>query len=321
MIGVTLLENPRMVRILCALYPIRKPVSGISALWVGLRHPKFAWIYFSGISMAMPFSSFFRRLFWTYASLRNSVESIFDYSWILSGSVATLSQRGGNTRLEGLSHLTAAVSTGAPLVVYTCHTGPFFNSLFHPDIKAAIRGRRVLLLAPTGGQKRKKMLEEKIQSHLGKEFEIAGIDQENVGLKVLKTLKRNGIVICTLDLSFPQTKNRWITLLKRPVELPIGIIEVGLKLEAIFVASIPTLHGGGIRVRFEKPVRFRRSDMAPQDCLSVLLETVEKTILEKPSRYTMWPWFHNYQRHIHSVQRKHIFNPPEKAAGQLSRKD
>jgi len=310
MIGLTLLENPRMVKRLGALYPLRKPICSVAAAWVGLRHPRFAGTYFSGISIAMPFASFFRRFSWTYDSIRNAMESVFDYSWILSRNAETLSEKRGNTTLEGFANLTAALSTGAPLVVYTCHTGPFFNSLFNPDIKEAIQGRKVLLLAPTGGQNRKIILAEKIQSYLGKEFEIAGIDQENVGLKVLKTLKRKGIVICTLDLSFPQTKNRWVTMLKRPVELPVGIIEVGVKLGALFVASIPTIRGSGIQVRFEKPISFRRTDMLPQDCLPTLLEAVEQTILEQPGRYIMWPWFNNYQRLVDAARQEQIFRLP-----------
>jgi len=243
------------------------------------------------ISHVLVHNSSFKNLLISHKNYFYEVLFIFNYGWLLYGNFSKVRRKLLQVQLSNLHHLESALAKNKAIIVMTAHIGCFFNALLNEQILSYIKDRPIACLTPKDDQGRKNLLEEKIKYCSQKPFKFIDIQSKNDLLKIVRVLKNNGILICTMDYAYPFTRNQAVKFFDKTVDIPVGIIELGRKFDPAFLPLFTFTNKGQIFLEFCQPFQLDISNDKERDIHNNLLKIVniiESKILVLPEQWTMW---------------------------------
>lgn len=289
-LSVQLIENPRIRKALTFLHPHQNVIAKVAACFsVVFQFGNFVKVC-NGISVFKTNYGILEIIVCAYRSVANSVQIVFDYAKFVNGKMATF-----DGRISGLAHFRNAIAEESPVVVYAAHTGPMFNAFLCREIINEIGGRKIVILAPKDGQSRKKDAEISLSKMYGDgNIDIIAIDDPKVGIKLARSFKERKIIVCTLDVSFPYTRNEVVTYLGNPFFVPVGVIDIGIKFGSIFIGCMPFCSKSSVLCKFSTPIR-NEHNVGKYIFIERLLLPFEAELMKNPHLYTLWGWFYDLQ--------------------------
>lgn len=228
-----------------------------------------------------------------YLSFKNYYyETLFtlNYGWLLYGNKKKVEHAIGRFKRKNFELLELSVSQGNPTVIFTAHIGLFFSCLFAMSDLSSLKDKEIICIAPKSGQKRKDDLEKRIQVDL-KNFRIVDVALKTSAIRIAKTMKNNGIIICTMDYAYPFTKNKSVKFFNIDMELPVGLLELCRKYNASMIPMFTYIDGGIYTVEFEQRLNLYSTDDKEFDLfrnLSEVSHIIEKKVLQFPEQWIMW---------------------------------
>lgn len=232
--------------------------------------------------------SFLYKLILTIKTYYYEVFFILNYGWLLFADSKSIKKFQKGMRVKNIDYLNTKIVKDRPLIVFTAHIGCFFVQLM--SIMDSLKDRKVICLAPKTGQKRKEMIENFFSKFFSIDFEIVDIESKTCGIKIVKTMKNNGVILCTMDYAYEYTKTLCVKFLDKIVRRPVGIIEIGLKYDAQVLPAFGYWGNGNYNIELLEP--FRLSETSGEDQVAANLgkvcKVIEDKVLETPAQWTMW---------------------------------
>lgn len=223
---------------------------------------------------------------------------ILHYGQILYGDLKSVKNFIGKTKYENATYLEEASSQNSPSIIVTAHIGCFFSGLFSDySLFDIYRGKEICCLAPKSGQYRKIRMENKIREYNKDKldnpemFQLVDIQDKKCIFKIINVLKNNGLVICSLDLAYSYTKNIPVQFFNGKVELPVGLIEMGIKYKANVIPGFFCLEKNRYIFKLNKIIKLEDSTKSKDvisEYLSKIAAIIEKKVSEVPEQWTMW---------------------------------
>jgi lauroyl/myristoyl acyltransferase len=234
-----------------------------------------------------------------YANLRFSYlyhyyhnRSIYNYGWLLYSKVEDIRKAMTQVRILGLDNFQQALSSEKAIIIFSAHLGCFFNALFCERLAKLINGRKVVLLSPENEEKRKKLIKNQIRETFpGVDFGLIDLTVKTDAIKIFHALRKKDIVACNLDYAYPFTTNKTIEFFGRKVDFPIGLIEIGRKIDVTYLPYFSYIKNGQIALEFMEPFPSVQTENVEKDVDDISAEVnniLEKKILEMPEQWSFW---------------------------------
>ena len=218
--------------------------------------------------------------------------AIYNYGWLLYSKAENIKKTMTHAHVLGIENLQKAMSTEKGIIIFSAHVGCFFNTVFCERITGLANGRKVALLSPENKEKRKKLIKNQISRafpHLN--FDLIDITIKTDAIKIFRTLKKKGIVGCTLDYAYPFTKNKETEFFGRKVDFPIGVIEIGRRIGVTYLPYFSHIQNGQITLEFKEPFPSVQTESEDRDIDAIsakVNEVLEKKIREIPEQWSFW---------------------------------
>lgn len=216
----------------------------------------------------------------------------YNYGWLLYSKVEDIRKAMTQVQVLGLDSLQQALNSDKGIIAFSAHVGCFFNPLFCERITKLINGRNVALLSPENKEKRKKLLKNQINATSPSlNLDLIDITMRTDAIKILRTLKKKGIIACTLDYAYGYTRNKEIEFFGRKVDFPIGAIEIGQKIGVTYLPFFSYVRNGQVTIEFLEPFSSVEAESAENDIDAICekVNNILKTkVLELPEQWSFW---------------------------------
>jgi len=228
----------------------------------------------------------------SYLNHYYSNRAIYNYGWLLYSNVEKIKKAINQFEVVGLKHLEHALNCDKGVIIFSAHVGCFFNVLFCEQIVKLVNGRKVALLSPENKEKRKMQIKNQIRrTFTDLNFDLIDITNKREGINIIRTLKKKGIIGCTLDYAYPYTRNKEIEFFGRKVEFPIGLVEISRKIEVVYLPCFSYIKKGRTTLEFMEMFHSIKSEDAERDIdtTSAKINTIlENKIMEIPEQWSFW---------------------------------
>lgn len=115
------------------------------------------------------------------------------------------------------------------------------------------------------------------------------VEDKDVGLRIMKRLRENGIVMIFLDVPFSHHL-QIRSFLGSERAFPVGFLRLVHTTGAAVIPMISVGDSSGFQIRFEEAIKFRRADSRDEFAkknIDILVQILESQILRDPSHWLL----------------------------------
>ena len=227
------------------------------------------------------------KLYLTLKSYYYETFFIMNYGFVIYGKENSIRKICQKYKVKHLENLKEVMECKESTIIFTAHLSCFFLALM--AIGQYFDDRPVVCLSPRAGQKRKDAVEATLRKHISN-FEIVDITSKTCGLHIMRTFKKKGIVLCTMDYAYDYTRNIPVYFLGRQLNLPVGLVELGIKYEAVLIPVFSHWEGGNPCIEILEPFKLENGKEPGYEAgiLQYLTNIIEEQVLKNPAQWTMW---------------------------------
>ncbi len=222
-----------------------------------------------------------------------SIRNIFNYGRLLYAKPEYVQREISDIKVLGLENLGEALTSNRAVVAFSAHTGCFFNIFFSELVMKHLNDRSLLLLLPDTSVRRKRIIRDRVSVAFPKTtFDLVDVASKTAGIKIIRSLKENGVIGCTLDYAFSYTRNKMVQFMGKNLEFTVGLVELGRKLAVVYMPCFCYHKDGEHIIEFMKIFPSVCSKYAEEDIDIVCnkISTIfEKKIMEIPEQWIFWP--------------------------------
>lgn len=218
----------------------------------------------------------------------NEAMSLWEYARLLYGSKSEVERMVSKFTIVYNRFTERVENSSESIVFFTAHFCCPFLPLFNKQFYRLLNGRRVSCVAPVQEQNRKIRMQERIREITGLDFSFVDVNDSKSGIKLIRTIKEKGVVICAMDYAYNHTRNETQKFLNSWVNMPVGILIMlqRFKVDCFMCYSLRVRRT--IKCEITKQIIQEPGSNALLQMASEVNSEIERWVLQNPEQWTMW---------------------------------